>query len=151
MDELKLIPVDNLLDKNFFIPSYQRGYRWNEREVTDLLEDILEFQNKDKEKGEFYCLQPIVVSEKENKSWEVIDGQQRLTTLCILLSYLEEARKIMFSSFEKFSISYETREKEDYSSKKFLEEILNIEEENNKNIDFYHISKAYLTIKKWFI
>jgi len=150
MDELKLIPVDNLLDKNFFIPSYQRGYRWNEREVTDLLEDILEFQNKDKEKGEFYCLQPIVVSEKENKSWEVIDGQQRLTTLYILLSYLEEARKIMFSSFEKFSISYETREKEDYSSKKFLEEILNIEEENNKNIDFYHISKAYLTIKKWF-
>ena len=150
MDELKLIPVDNLLDKNFFIPSYQRGYRWNEREVTDLLEDILEFQYKDKEKGEFYCLQPIVVSENENKSWEVIDGQQRLTTLYILLSYLEEARKIMFSSFEKFSISYETREKEEYSSKKFLEEIINTEEENNKNIDFYHISKAYLTIKKWF-
>ena len=150
MDKLELIPIENLLKKDFFIPSYQRGYRWKERQVIDLLEDILEFQKKDKEKGEFYCLQPIVVTEKENDGWEVIDGQQRLTTLYILLSYLEEARKIMFSSAEKFSISYETREKEEYSSKKFLEEILHTEEVNNKNIDFFHISKAYLTIKKWF-
>ena len=150
MDKLELIPIENLLKKNFFIPSYQRGYRWKERQVIDLLEDILEFQKKEKEKGEFYCLQPIVVTEKENNGWEVIDGQQRLTTLYILLSYLEEARKIMFSSAEKFSISYETREKDDYSSKKFLENILHTEEVNIKNIDFFHISKAYLTIKKWF-
>ena len=80
----------------------------------------------------------------------LIDGQQRLTTLHILLSYLEEARKIMFSSSEKFSISYETREKEEYSSKKFLEEILLTTDVNNKNIDFFHISNAFLTIKKWF-
>ena len=56
----------------------------------------------------------------------------------------------MFSSSEKFSISYETREKEEYSSKKFIENILHTESVNNKNIDFYHISKAFLTIKKWF-
>ncbi len=150
MDKLELIPVENLLKKDFFIPSYQRGYRWKERQVTDLLDDILEFQKKDKEKGEFYCLQPIVVTKKENDGWEVIDGQQRLTTLYILLSYLEEARKIMFSSSEKFSISYETREKEEYSSKKFLEEILHTDNVNTKNIDFFHISNAFLTIKKWF-
>jgi len=150
MDKLELIPVEYLLEENFFIPSYQRGYRWKERQVTDLLDDILEFHKKEKEKGEFYCLQPIVVTKKENDSWEVIDGQQRLTTLYILLSYLEEARKIMFSSSKKFSISYETREKEEYSSKKFLEEILLTDDVNNKNIDFFHISNAFLTIKKWF-
>jgi len=150
MDKLELIPVENLLEKVFFIPSYQRGYRWKERQVTDLLDDILEFQKKDKEKGEFYCLQPIVVTKNENDDWEVIDGQQRLTTLHILLSYLEEARKIMFSSSEKFSISYETREKEEYSSKTFLEEILLTADVNNKNIDFFHISNAFLIIKKWF-
>ena len=150
MDKLELIPIEKLLEKDFFIPSYQRGYRWKKRQVIDLLDDIIEFQKKDKEKGEFYCLQPIVVTEKENKTWEVIDGQQRLTTLYIILSYLEDARKIMFSSSEKFSISYETREKEEYSSKRFLEEILQTESVNNKNIDFYHISQAFLTIKKWF-
>ena len=147
MDKLELIPVENLLEKDFFIPAYQRGYRWKERQVTDLLDDILEFQKKDKEKGEFYCLQPIVVTKNENDDWEVIDGQQRLTTLHILLSYLEEARKIMFSSSEKFSISYETREKEEYSSKTFLEEIMLTADVNNKNIDFFHISNAFLTIK----
>jgi len=150
MDKLELIPVEKLLGKNFLIPSYQRGYRWKERQVTDLLDDILEFQKKDKEKGEFYCLQPIVVTKNKNNDWEVIDGQQRLTTLYILLFYLEEARKIIFGSSEKFSISYETREKAEYSSKKFLEEILQTKSVNNKNIDFYHMSRAFLTIKKWF-
>lgn len=150
MDKLELISIETLLKKDFFIPAYQRGYRWKDRQVIDLLEDILEFQKKEKEKGEFYCLQPIVVTKKVNDGWEVIDGQQRLTTLYILLSYLEDARKIMFNSSEKFSISYETREKEEYSSKKFLEEILQTQDINIKNIDFFHISKAFLSIKKWF-
>ena len=150
MNKLELIPIVDLLKKDFFIPSYQRGYRWKERQILDLLEDIIEFQKKEKEKGEFYCLQPIVVSQMKNNYWEVIDGQQRLTTLYIILAYLEDARKIMFNSSDKFSIKYETREKEEYSSKKFLEEIASIEEANNKNIDFFHMSKCFLTIKEWF-
>ena len=81
MDKLELMPIEKLLDKDFYIPSYQRAYRWKKRQVIDFLEDILEFQEKFKKKGEFYCLQPIVVTEKENGSWELIDGQQRLTTL----------------------------------------------------------------------
>lgn len=149
MENLELISIFELLTKDFFIPSYQRGYRWKKRQVLDLLEDILEFQKKDKEKGEFYCLQPIVVT-RTNDSWEVIDGQQRLTTLYIILSYLEDARKIMFNTTNKHSISYETRENSDYSSKIFLEKINNISNLNNDNIDFYHISNAYLIIKEWF-
>ena len=150
-DKLELIPVKDLLGKNFFIPSYQRGYRWEERQVLDLLEDLLEFQEKEeKEKGEFYCLQPIVVTKREDDSWEVIDGQQRLTTIYILLAYLKDIIKSDFESTEKFSISYETREKKEYSSKKFLEEILHIDKVNTKNIDFYHMSQAFLLIKNWF-
>jgi len=150
MEKLELIPIVDLLEKNFFIPSYQRGYRWKERQVLDLLEDILEFQKKDKEKEEFYCLQPIVVTKKDDNCWEVIDGQQRLTTLYIILSYLEDARKIMFNSTDKYTISYETREKSDSSSRLFLEEIQNTIEVDNKNIDYFHISKAYLIVKGWF-
>ncbi len=59
---------------SFYIPSYQRGYRWSETEVVRLLDDI--YQNGKKN----YCLQPVVVRKKEDR-YELIDGQQRLTTL----------------------------------------------------------------------
>lgn len=144
-DKLELIPVKDLLGKNFFIPSYQRGYLWEERQVLDLLEDISEFQKKEKkEKGEFYCLQPIVVTKREDDSWEVIDGQQRLTTIYILLAYLEDIIKSDFESTEKFSISYETKEK----SKEFLENISQTKTKDIRNIDFYHMSQAFFGYKE---
>jgi hypothetical protein len=53
----------------FIIPSYQRGYRWDEKQVVKLLDDLFEFQvarkGKDLTVGEFYCLQPIVVKKME--------------------------------------------------------------------------------------
>lgn len=147
---LKAIGENDFLENHFFIPYYQRGYRWTDKEVTDLLEDINEFQNKrNKEEGEFYCLQPIVVI-KRNGHWEVIDGQQRLTTIFILLTYLKDAREINFSSTDLYTIEYETREKEGVSSKEFLNSLHSISEIDKTNSDFYHMSWAYLTIKKWF-
>ncbi|HHO42693.1 MAG TPA: DUF262 domain-containing protein, partial [Epsilonproteobacteria bacterium] len=66
---LQLKSISELLDKSFYIPSYQRGYRWTKQQVEDLLDDIWEFhQNVD---DGFYCLQPIVVKENNNK-WDVI-------------------------------------------------------------------------------
>lgn len=62
---------------SFYIPSYQRGYRWSETEVVRLLDDI--YQNGKKN----YCLQPVVVRKKEDQ-YELIDGQQRLTTLYLI-------------------------------------------------------------------
>ncbi len=143
---LRLRSINELLDESFFIPSYQRGYRWTEAQVTDLLNDIWEFTQdveQDKNKG-FYCLQPIVV--KESKSieykWDVIDGQQRLTTIYIILKYaksiLEDMRK------KPYHIGYETRS----SSGEFLEKHLNKIDESN--IDFFHMSKAYESIENWF-
>ncbi|MFC4818114.1 DUF262 domain-containing protein [Flavobacterium sp. GCM10023249] len=147
---LKAIGEPDFLNNHFFIPSYQRGYRWTQKEVINLLEDIQEFQEKEnKEKGEFYCLQPIVVI-KKNGYYEVIDGQQRLTTLFILLSCLKEERKLMFKSDALYTIEYETREKEGCSSKEFLNNLANIEDLDKTNSDFYHMSQAYLTIKNWF-
>ena len=64
----RLKSIAEFLDGNhhFVIPHYQRGYRWEDRQILDLLDDILEFQDEIKKKtsdktGEFYCLQPIVV------------------------------------------------------------------------------------------
>lgn len=148
---LKAIGELDFLNNHFLIPYYQRGYRWTDKEVTDLLEDINEFQNKrSKGEGEFYCLQPIVVINR-NGIWEVIDGQQRLTTIFILLTYLKDAREINFSSSDLYTIEYETREKEGVSSKDFLNNLNSITEIDKTNSDFYHMSWAYLTIKNWFV
>ena len=71
----------------FFVPSYQRGYRWGKDEVTRLLDDI--YQNGKKN----YCLQPIVVR-NNGDSYELIDGQQRLTTLYLIYKYVRSVNQL---------------------------------------------------------
>jgi len=153
-NKIELKSISELLGKQFYIPSYQRGYRWEEQQITDLLNDIFEFQKKVSSRkigvGEFYCLQPLIVNQRENEVWEVVDGQQRLTTIYILLSYLKEAIKLLKLGSNLFSIEYETREKENYSSKEFLLNITGITTIDKTNIDFYRMSDAFLIIKKWF-
>ena len=140
---LKLKSIGDILKEDFYIPDYQRGYRWTNQQVVDLLDDILEFSKS--ENNGFYCLQPIVVKKnKDTKNrWDVIDGQQRLTTVKIILTYFndrftEEYRKKIYA------LSYKTRE----NSEKFLKNIN--KEEHKDNIDYFHIYKAYETIKNWF-
>ncbi|MFI7195476.1 DUF262 domain-containing protein [Nocardia nova] len=70
------------LDGHFFVPDYQRGYRWGRPEVERLLDDVAGARGKD------YFLQPIVVKRIQDGKWELIDGQQRLTTLFLILQYI---------------------------------------------------------------
>lgn len=137
-NKIKETAVAELLGMNFFIPGYQRGYRWTEQQVNDLLNDINEFEP---ENGSWYCLQPLVVMKKDGKDekWEVIDGQQRLTTIYLILACLGVT--------DKYTIEYETRE----DSKEFLEKISGKNEDEAKdNIDFFYMHKAYETINKFF-
>lgn len=122
---------------NFFVPDYQRGYRWGENEVKQLLEDI--YENGERS----YYLQPIVVKPIKGEDFELIDGQQRLTTLFLILSYLRE--KLGNIVGKKYSLIYETRKE----THEFLENISS-ENKNKENIDFFFISNAYETIEKWF-
>lgn len=119
---------------SFYVPSYQRGYRWGKDEVIRLLDDIYMNGNKN------YCLQPVVVR-KSDKGFELIDGQQRLTTLFILLTYIKKEYKPRIEV--KFELTYETRE----NSAEFLHNIN--EATADSNIDFYHIYQAYKTIDDW--
>lgn len=154
-EKLELKPIINLLGKDFFIPNYQRGYRWTTHQVTDLLEDIWGFaQKKDKEDEKFYCLQPIVVKTHRNEEncpsslqWEVVDGQQRLTTIYLILRYMAKAHLKVEKLSEEYendlyTIEYETRP----GSREFLENI----RKDDDNIDFYYIWHAYNAIEKWF-
>jgi len=66
----------------FYIPSYQRGYRWTPLQVKQLLDDIYDFPCQS---DAWYCMHPLVVQQK-GRGYVVVDGQQRLTTLSIVLS-----------------------------------------------------------------
>ncbi|EGR1125701.1 DUF262 domain-containing protein [Vibrio cholerae] len=142
-NNLVLKPVSELLDESFFIPAYQRGYRWTKRQVTELLDDIKEFQKQSEEgpKSAFYCLQPIVVK-KHGDSWELVDGQQRLTTIFIILTHLKDILTLLGKS--RYQLSYETR----VDSADFLNDIN--EERGEENIDFYHIVEAKRAVDEWF-
>ena len=141
---LTLKPITELLDDDFHIPAYQRGYRWTTRQVKDLLDDISSFQieSDGKKKETFYCLQPIVVARRDDGQWELVDGQQRLTTLFLILTYLKPLVEVLGKS--PYSLEYETRK----NSATFLEHVDLARAE--ENIDYYHICEAYKTIKKWF-
>lgn len=121
----------------FFVPSYQRGYRWGETEVVRLLDDIYSTEGKRN-----YCLQPVVVI-RNRDTYELIDGQQRLTTIYLIYRYMHE-ESFGFIDEPRFTLSYKTRDQ----SEVFLKAIdLSRKEEN---IDFWFICSAYECITKWF-
>lgn len=123
------------IEGTYYVPSYQRGYRWGKDEVLRLLDDIYSNGKKN------YCLQPIVVR-RSGSSYELIDGQQRLTTLYLIYRYMKNVNP--FFSEPSFSLEYQTRE----SSEDFLRSIdLGRREEN---IDFWFIANAYENITRWF-
>lgn len=85
MNKIELREINKLIKERFYIPTYQRGYRWDKQQVTELLNDIYGFMHtSNTQLGEFYCLQPIVVKKQEDGRFDVIDGQQRLTTFFII-------------------------------------------------------------------
>lgn len=138
---IELREINRLIKEKFYIPTYQRGYRWDEKQVTELLEDVYEFMHKgNTQAGEFYCLQPIVVKKRDDGRYDVIDGQQRLTTFYIIQKCLRK---------KTFQIEY----KRDGSAE-FLENIVDYVENNKaqttNNIDYFFMSKAYNTVKQWF-
>lgn len=143
--DLVLKPISDLLaEKTFFIPAYQRGYRWTERQVTELLDDVWEFLAlADAGKSAFYCLQPIVVKRRAiGGGWELVDGQQRLTTIHLVLTYLRNLMAALGQS--SFELAFETRK----GSEAFLRDI--DLKRADENIDYHHICRAYATIDAWF-
>ena len=180
MDNLQLRTIRSIRGMYFYIPSYQRGYRWTPQQVTDLLDDIEDFIYKQSYNTEgFYCIQPLVVKEilsdsvkndflkaiqgletvdgnifektkellRKYSKWEVIDGQQRLTTVYLILKYLEKK--------EPYSLEYQTRQNEEgkTSTKEFLDQIDSYKINSSDiydTIDYHHFYMAYKSIIKWF-
>lgn len=166
---IEMVSVDDIYGFDFFIPKYQRGYRWNRQQVTDLLDDLYDYFVVRKEPFD-YSLQPLVVKRgvknlsnlkqrvchinndsfdpdkyidelesliSEECQWEVIDGQQRLTTLYIILKVLDTEAP--------FTIEYQTHP----NSKDFLKNHLHELSESKEYIDYYYMHGAYVTVERW--
>lgn len=178
MENFKFLSISELKGKQFFIPNYQRGYKWEKEQVEDLLNDIEEFMNSEPGKvGQSYCIQPLVVGYADaedtllqkvkeansltnieeilsRRRMEVIDGQQRLTTIFIILSAIGVNKPDNFL----YTLNYETRDQQsddpdELGSWQFLQKlsVKDAEVANYAKIneDFYHIYKAHETVDEW--
>ena len=138
----------DLSEFTFVIPSQQRGYKWTPKNVEELLKDLWEFSKqktkniKQKTKN-IYCLQPIAVVKNGECEYEVLDGQQRLTTLFLLYKYLTQKNA--------YTLNFERDSNEcDKNRWKFLNDIDKEEKFDDSQIDRFYITRAYETIKKFF-
>jgi len=128
----------------FWIPAYQRGYRWAPLQVTQLLDDIREFnRRRNPQPDEFYCLQPLVIKITEHGKFEVVDGQQRLTTILLILRHFNERLAENYRQ-KLFNLDYETRP----DLLNFLNEPT--EERAESNVDYFHLYEAIHSIEEWF-
>jgi hypothetical protein len=83
----KVIKLNELSKEKLIIPVYQRPYKWTEKNVIQLLEDIFEYvilKNKDYRIGN-------IILHKEDEKNNIVDGQQRLTTISLLLKILDNS------------------------------------------------------------
>lgn len=131
----------------FIIPYLQRAYKWKEKQAKQMLEDFSEFLKQEKT---YYCMQPLAVVKIGDNKYELLDGQQRLTTLLILW-------RILFESDEKTSYPYKFEYERDSSELNtlinrysFITESDEIKKGEYGNIDEYYMSKVYGAIKLYF-
>lgn len=123
------------LEGIFFVPDYQRGYRWGEDEVRRLLDDVQEAGSAE------YYLQPVVVKPMDDGRWELVDGQQRLTTLYLILRSIQ---RFLPESAPRYTLEYETRP----GSAAYLDHPQ--EAEASTNIDYSHMYRASVVVRAWF-
>ena len=137
----------------FNIPEYQRGYKWTVDNIVQLLEDLKGF--KQNSSDEFYCLQNITITKTNingHSCFNVIDGQQRLTTLFILISYIQRNMSNKVLSAESNILRYSIREETD----KFLRESIltgdywNDVEYKPATKDQYYIAEVAKAVAEWF-
>ena len=91
-------------DEHYIVPLYQRGYAWEEKHIVQLIDDIMDIPTE----GQYYIGSLIV--HRRNDSFEIIDGQQRLTTLFLLLKSLGEIQ-----DREQVALRFDCRDKSNYT------------------------------------
>ena len=122
--EIALLSVKALLSDplDYLIPLYQRNYAWGEGEISQLIQDVLDCAAKGMQGAEGaqgmadgnYYVGTLVVHSRTmddgKRVWELIDGQQRFTTLSLLVACLRRQDASAFGWYERMNIRFESRE-----------------------------------------
>lgn len=104
------IPVSDIFNNSrYIVPIYQRNYAWGNDEINQLIDDINDTITQDDDK---YYLGTLIVNRQKNGTFEVIDGQQRLTTLYLIKKYCDngfdpDACKLLFEAREKYKRTFQ--------------------------------------------
>ena len=142
---IEQLSIQNLLEDesaNYIIPMYQRNYAWEEGEITQLIQDVIDYMPN---KQNYYIGTLVVFKLPDTKPtiYETIDGQQRLTTLSLLVSYLKNKGQAAWC--EELKIHFESRE----HSKKTFDAIFNGKAEELKDSEINTaILNGYRLIEK---
>lgn len=147
MPELSIRPVGNI-NAQFSIPDYQRGYRWEKINIEQLLNDLYQFA-LDKDAGNTYFLQPVVVKKFDENKYELIDGQQRMTSLFLLGKILGRNEE------DLLRLNYDLEYKTSNELSRYLKEITNpdnviTEEDYKSDPNKFYMYQAYETMNEWF-
>jgi hypothetical protein len=101
----------------YLVPMYQRNYAWGEGEINQLIQDVVDYKKKGNAR---YYIGTLVVFKRKDGSFEVIDGQQRFTTLSLIAIYLKNLAMDSDSDssmdwYKKVNIEFESRPKSSYT------------------------------------
>lgn len=135
-----------LTEDNYLIPIYQRDYAWGQEQITQLIQDVWDYKDK-----QTYYIGTLVThkrteKEKHKGKYEVLDGQQRLTALYILVAALKSLEQSIDDKITNgLNLYFEAREKSSKTLKNILEG--KIEGEMTSIIDGFNIAKDYLEEK----
>jgi hypothetical protein len=114
-DEIKEFTIELLLSNSatYVVPMYQRNYAWGEGEINQLIQDVVDYQQKGNAR---YYIGTLVVFERKDGRFEVIDGQQRFTTLSLIATYLKNSTidasaSLNMEWYQQLNIDFESRPK----------------------------------------
>lgn len=147
MPELVIKPVGEI-KAQFLIPDYQRGYRWEKVNVQQLLDDLYQFALS-LDAGNTYFLQPVVVKKLDENTYELIDGQQRLTTLYILGKILGR------NDEDPLKLTYDLEYQTSAGLAAYLKQITNPDSDILEGVyksdpNKFYMQQAYMTMNEWF-
>ncbi|MCM0666397.1 DUF262 domain-containing protein [Flavobacterium tyrosinilyticum] len=143
--------IEKLLDgdSQYVIPSYQRNYAWGEEQITQLIQDIIDYIPKGSQLPINYYIGTLVVYEREQNNtivYETIDGQQRLTTLSILTSVIRNKHNYELDWFKKLNLAFDSRKNSTETLKAVFEDHFENHKEYNTGIkEAYELADNILT------
>ncbi|KGR79178.1 GmrSD restriction endonuclease domain-containing protein [Ureibacillus manganicus] len=144
----KEFSIRDIFNGYYSIPIYQRAYAWTDKEIETLVDDIYDYYSISKNQN--YYIGSLVVHKGDHDFENVIDGQQRLTTLSLLICYLknESNYKDLVKGIN-VNLDFESRKRSTDIFKYLKKNYAKVINESNELVDGYRILKKKLNNEKY--